>query len=59
MVVGEVSGGLREVIEDMTGASVMLRGVEKMADRLVTEGKVKFVMMRGAAKIRPNTISQC
>lgn len=59
MVVGEVSGGLREVIEDMTVASVMVCGVERMTDRLVTEGKVEFVVLRGAAKIRPNTISQC
>lgn len=47
---GEVSGGVGAVVvvsDDMTGAAVMVRGVEVVTDKLVAEDKVEFVVVRG------------
>lgn len=40
-------GAVIEVFEDMAGAAAMVRGVEGMTERLVTEGKVDVVGVRG------------
>lgn len=61
MRAGEVSGGLRVVVgvsEDMTGAAVMLCGGEVVTDKLVPEGKVEFVVLRGGKRVETSAFQE-
>ena len=56
----EVSGGVWAVVmvfDDMTGAAVMVRGVEVVTDKLVVDDKVEFVVVRGG-KVVETSASQ-
>ena len=56
----EVSGGVWAVVmvfDDMTGAAVMVCGVEVVTDKLVVDDKVEFVVVRGG-KVVETSASQ-
>lgn len=58
MRVGEVSGSLGVLIgvsEGVTAVAVMVRGVE---ERLVTEGKVEFGVVREGESVEPSEFQE-